>query len=88
MSINLMETHHIIGPKAEKIISVMELSEADKSIYQLSNANKPQNREMVLFSLMLQELTYIMSISSKDDKNKGIIPIVFNCKSAWVVSPI
>ena len=30
---------------------------AAKSIYQLSNANKPQNREIVLFSLMLQELT-------------------------------
>ncbi len=52
-----METHHIIGLKAKKMTSVMELSEADKSIYQLSNANKPQNREMVLFSLMLQELT-------------------------------
>ncbi len=57
ISINLMETHHITGLKAKKIISVMELPEADKSIYQLSNADKPQNREIVLFSLMLQELT-------------------------------
>ena len=51
---NLMETHHITGLKAKKIVFVMELPEAAKSIYQLSNANKPQNREMVLFSLMLQ----------------------------------
>lgn len=77
-----METHHIIGLKAEKIISVMELAEADKSIYQLSNANKPQNREIVLFSLMLQELAYVISISSKDDKSKGMEPCVFNCRSA------
>ena len=51
---NLMETHHITGLKAKKIVFVMELPEAAKSIYQLSNANKPQNREIVLFSLMLQ----------------------------------
>ncbi len=57
MSMNLMETHHIIGLKAKKMISVTELPETDKSIYQLSNDNKPQNREIVLFSLMLQELT-------------------------------
>lgn len=53
---NLMETHHITGLKAKKIMFVMEFPEADKSIYQLSNDNKPQNREIVLFSLMLQEL--------------------------------
>ena len=41
---NLMETHHITGLKAKKIVFVMELPEAAKSIYQLSNANKPQNR--------------------------------------------
>ncbi len=76
-----METHHIIGLNAKKIISVMELPEADKSIYQLSNTSKPQNREMVLFSLMLQELTYIISISSREDKNKGIAPWVFNRKA-------
>lgn len=44
---NLMETHHITGLKAKKIVFVMELPEAAKSIYQLSNANKPQNREIV-----------------------------------------
>ena len=54
---NLMETHHITGLKAKKIVFVMELPEAAKSIYQLSNANKLQNREIILFSLMLQELT-------------------------------
>jgi hypothetical protein len=54
---NLIETHHIMGLKAKKIMSVMKFSEADKSIYQLSNADKPQNSEIVLFSLMLQELT-------------------------------
>ena len=43
--------------KTHKKVFVMELPEAAKSIYQLSNANKPQNREIVLFSLMLQELT-------------------------------
>ena len=37
---NLMETHHITGLKAKKIVFVMELPEAAKSIYQLSNANK------------------------------------------------
>ena len=46
---NLMETHHITGLKAKKIVFVMELPEAAKSIYQLSNANKPQNREIVLW---------------------------------------
>ena len=54
---NLMETDHITGLIPKNIVFVMELAEAAKSIYQLSNANKPQNREMVLFSLMLQELT-------------------------------
>lgn len=46
-----------MGLKMKKTMFVMELPEADKSIYQLSNTNKPQNMEIVLFSLMLQELT-------------------------------
>ena len=58
---NLMETHHITGLKAKKIVFVMELPEAAKSIYQLSNANKLQNREIILFSLIVAG-TYISNI--------------------------
>ncbi len=35
MSMNFMETYHITGLNAEKAICAMELSEADRSIYQL-----------------------------------------------------
>ena len=51
-----METYHMAGLKAEKTIPVRASSCADRSIYQLWSASRPQNREMTLFSLTLQEL--------------------------------
>lgn len=53
----------------------------DRRTYQLSKAKSPQNREMTLFSLMLQELIYVMSINIREDISNGMVLSIPVCPS-------
>ena len=72
---NFIETYHMTGLKTEKTILAQASLHADRSIYQLWRANRPQNMETTLFSRTLQELIYVMSMSIKEDRNRDTVSV-------------
>lgn len=61
------------GLNAENTIPAILFSSNERITYQLSNANKPQNNDMILFSLILQALIYVVSISISEETKNGTI---------------
>ncbi|MDI7816495.1 MULTISPECIES: hypothetical protein [unclassified Clostridioides] len=72
-----MEIYNIIGLNISKIIVLTGVAIEDKSKYQLSSINNPQNNEIVLFSLTLQDVIYVISISNNVEIIKGMMLCIF-----------